>query len=87
MYNKHGHENRYKLNKALRQYGSKALGKLKSQCWQSFASADFIKNLVPYCPSILVPSKAFTMAEILISLTIIGVIAAITLPSLKANIN
>ena len=30
---------------------------------------------------------AFTMAEILISLTIIGVIAAITLPALRANIN
>jgi len=30
---------------------------------------------------------AFTMAEILISLTIIGVITAITLPSLRANIN
>ena len=30
---------------------------------------------------------AFTMAEILISLTIIGVIAAITLPALVANIN
>ena len=45
MNNKHGHKNRYKLN------------------------------------------KAFTMAEILISLTIIGIIAAITLPSLRANIN
>lgn len=31
--------------------------------------------------------KSFTMAEILISLTIIGVIAAVTLPSLRANIN
>ena len=31
--------------------------------------------------------SSFTMAEILISLTIIGVIAAITLPSLRANIN
>lgn len=31
--------------------------------------------------------NSFTMAEILISLTIIGVIAAITLPSLMANIN
>ena len=31
--------------------------------------------------------KSFTMAEILISLTIIGVIATITLPSLIANIN
>ena len=30
---------------------------------------------------------AFTMAEILISLTIIGIIAVITLPSLKADIN
>ena len=30
---------------------------------------------------------AFTMAEILISLTIIGIIAAITLPSLRDNIN
>ncbi len=32
-------------------------------------------------------SVAFTMAEILLSLTIIGVVAAITLPSLMANIN
>lgn len=31
--------------------------------------------------------SSFTMAEILISLTIIGIIAAITLPSLRANIN
>ena len=30
---------------------------------------------------------AFTMAEILLSLTIIGVVAAITLPSLMGNIN
>lgn len=29
----------------------------------------------------------FTMAEILLSLTIIGVVAAITLPSLTGNIN
>lgn len=32
-------------------------------------------------------SNAFTMAEILLSLTIIGVVAAITLPSLTGNIN
>ena len=31
--------------------------------------------------------RAFTMAEILLSLTIIGVVAAITLPSLTGNIN
>ncbi len=37
----------------------------------------------------MAPRKAlaFTMAEILLSLTIIGVVAAITLPSLMANIN
>ncbi len=32
-------------------------------------------------------TRAFTMAEILLSLTIIGVVAAITLPSLTGNIN
>lgn len=32
-------------------------------------------------------THAFTMAEILLSLTIIGVVAAITLPSLTGNIN
>jgi len=31
--------------------------------------------------------RAFTMAEILISLTIIGIIAAITLPALRGNVN
>ena len=31
--------------------------------------------------------RGFTMAEILLSLTIIGVVAAITLPSLTGNIN
>ena len=34
-----------------------------------------------------VKSQGFTMAEILLSLTIIGVVAAITLPSLTGNIN
>ncbi len=47
-----------------------------------------ITNLSPYSPIALTPyRKAFTMAEILLSLTIIGVVAAITLPSLMANIN
>ena len=36
---------------------------------------------------LLVRGQGFTMAEILISLTIIGIIAAITLPALRANIN
>ena len=35
----------------------------------------------------LIKRAAFTMAEILLSLTIIGVVAAITLPSLTGNIN
>ncbi len=44
--------------------------------------------LSPYQPNALSPcGHAFTMAEILLSLTIIGVVAAITLPSLMANIN
>ena len=44
--------------------------------------------LSPYHPIALLPKKlAFTMAEILLSLTIIGVVAAITLPSLTGNIN
>ncbi len=37
--------------------------------------------------SSLLTKTAFTMAEILLSLTIIGVVAAITLPSLTGNIN
>ena len=53
-----------------------------------FISTDFITpfnflTIKPFNPNAL----AFTMAEILISLTIIGVIAAITLPALRANIN
>ena len=48
-----------------------------------------ITNLSPYRPNALAPlaKTAFTMAEILLSLTIIGVVAAITLPSLTGNIN
>ena len=52
-------------------YNSKA----EKTGWRDFIRLDFISL------------TAFTMAEILISLTIIGVIAAITLPSLRANIN
>ena len=45
--------------------------------------------LSPSRPIALTPlaKAAFTMAEILLSLTIIGVVAAITLPSLTGNIN
>ena len=46
-----------------------------------------VKNLVPQCPSI--PSEknvAFTLAEILITLGIIGVVAAMTIPTLMTNI-
>ncbi len=46
-----------------------------------FISSYLPTNLLTYSP------KAFTMAEILLSLTIIGVVAAITLPSLTGNVN
>ncbi|MCM1010149.1 MAG: type II secretion system GspH family protein [Fusobacterium sp.] len=47
-----------------------------------------VKSLVIWAFSVRGGGKiAFTMAEILLSLTIIGVVAAITLPSLTGNIN
>ena len=47
------------------------------------------KSLVPQCPSALVTSKkaAFTLAEVLITLAVIGVVAALTLPGLIQNHN
>jgi len=43
-------------------------------------------DLVPYCLSALVPKKAaFTLAEVLITLGIIGVVAAITIPNMITN--
>ena len=54
-----------------------------------FAGAQNDKNtfLVPYCLSNLVSSKkaAFTLAEVLITLGIIGVVAAMTIPTLISN--
>ena len=47
-----------------------------------------IKILVPECPSALMPLKkkfAFTLAEVLITLGIIGVVAAITIPGLMTK--
>ena len=46
-----------------------------------------IANVFNVGGNLLVSNAAFTMAEILLSLTIIGVVAAITLPSLMGNIN
>ena len=46
-----------------------------------------IANVFNIGGNLLVSNAAFTMAEILLSLTIIGVVAAITLPSLMGNIN
>ncbi len=56
----------------------------KVKCWFSKTNLQF---LLTYSPTNLLTSKAFTMAEILLSLTIIGVVAAITLPSLTGNVN
>ena len=54
-----------------------------------FAGAQNYKNtfLVPYCLSNLVSLKkaAFTLAEVLITLAIIGVVAAMTIPTLISN--
>ena len=54
-----------------------------------FAGAQNDQNtcLVPYCLSNLVSSKkaAFTLAEILITLGIIGIVAAMTIPTLVSN--
>ena len=43
-----------------------------------------VKNLVPYCLNTLVPKKelAFTLAEVLITIGIIGIVAAMTIPTL-----
>ena len=77
----------YKIEDQTKFYNSKA----KKTGWRDFISPDFIN--LPSCQAAQLPNFrnrkaiAFTMAEILISLTIIGVIATITLPSLRANIN
>ena len=46
-------------------------------------------NLFPYSPISLFPCKrcAFTLAEVLITLAVIGIVAALTLPGLIQNHN
>ena len=46
-----------------------------------------VKNLITWSPSHLItsPKSAFTLAEVLITLAIIGVVAAMTIPTLTAN--
>ena len=48
-----------------------------------------VKNLITWSPSHLITSQksAFTLAEVLITLAIIGVVAAMTIPTLTANYN
>ena len=58
-------------------------GSLKASLARVFSLAKFKDCLV----GLMAKRIAFTMAEILLSLTIIGVVAAITLPSLTGNIN
>ncbi len=56
---------------------------------ESTAQTHSRNYLVPQCPSALAtfPKAAFTLAETLITLAIIGVVAAITIPSLVKNYN
>ena len=46
-------------------------------------------NSLPSCLPTLLSSKkiAFTLAEILITLSVVGIVAAITIPGLMTNIN
>ena len=64
---------------------------MKTFCQGGGGPAEPVPYLVPrVCTAnkLSLPGvRAFTMAEILLSLTIIGVVAAITLPSLTGNIN
>ncbi len=53
----------------------------------SFLNRPTESGAIHCLPNAWTTNRAFTMAEILLSLTIIGVVAAITLPSLTGNIN
>ena len=48
-----------------------------------------VKNLITWSPGHLITSQkfAFTLAEVLVSLAIIGVVAAMTIPTLMVNVN
>ena len=71
-------------NSNMMNYKSKTLKRVQHDRSGSEAHS---KHLVPYCLSNLVSSKkvAFTLAEILITLGIIGIVAALTIPTLIAN--
>ena len=62
---------------------------MKTKNNEAIAQTHSRNYLVPQCLSNLVPCKrvAFTLAETLITLAIIGVVAAITIPSLVKNYN
>ena len=62
--------------------GGPALNRLKA-----FSGFTMAARLSRFHNGLVGLRSAFTMAEILLSLTIIGVVAAITLPSLTGNIN
>ena len=50
--------------------------------------SNYKKCLVPVCPNALLPGKkilAFTLAEVLITLGIIGIVAAMTIPTLMSK--
>ena len=55
--------------------------------WMALSAFTMAARLSRFHNGLVGLRSAFTMAEILLSLTIIGVVAAITLPSLTGNIN
>ena len=81
-------EGSQKINEMLKQVQhDKNFGSLCKVLHDKLVSEAHRKFLVPYCLSNLVSSKkaAFTLAEVLITLGIIGVVAAMTIPTLIAN--
>lgn len=65
------------------------MNKMRSGCEKFYLKPKSVKNLVPYCLNTLLLNKkklAFTLAEVLITLGIIGIVAAMTIPTLIAKV-
>ncbi len=81
-------EGSQKVNEKLKQVQyDKNFGTICKVLDAKYVSDAHIKHLFPYSPIILFTSKkaAFTLAEVLITLGIIGIVAAMTIPTLISN--